>query len=98
MRQFMAHTRFRQELTEEFISLMPEQRAMVNSLMRKGIIASYTLSADKSQCWIVMSAKSEIKVIEILADFPLRRFMKTEIHELMFHNSTQLNVPKVWLN
>lgn len=86
------------ELTEEFLSLIPKQRAMVNSLMRKGIIINYTLSSDRTQLWIVMDAESEINVIEILAEFPLIRFMKPEIHELMFHNSIYVDVPKVSLN
>ena len=98
MKQFMVYVRLPDQLTEEFQSLIPKQRAMINSLMRKGIIISYTLSLDRSQLWVVMDAESEINVIEVLAEFPLIHFMKPEIHELMFHNSIYVNVPRVSLN
>lgn len=98
MKQFMICIKLPAELTEKFISLIPEQRAMVNALMRKGIIISYTLSFDRTQLWVVMDAESEVNVIEVLAEFPLIQFMKSEIHEILFHNSIYVNVPKVSLN
>jgi hypothetical protein len=98
MKQFMIYSRLPEVLSEEFISLIPEQRAMVTSLMRKGTIISYSLSADRSQLWVIMDAKSEINVIEVLSEFPLIRFMKPDIQELMFHNSIYVNVPNLSLN
>ena len=98
MKQFMVYVTLPDNPGEEFFSLVPKQRAKINSLMRKGIIISYSLSLDRSQLWIVMDAESEINVIEVLSEFPLIRFMKPEIHELMFHNSIYLNIPKVSLN
>jgi hypothetical protein len=98
MKQFMIYIELPEAYSEEFISLIPKQRAKINSLMRKGIIVSHTLSLDRTQLWVVMDAASETNVIEVLAEFPLIRFMKPEIHELMFHNSIYLNVPKVSLN
>jgi len=98
MKQFMIYVRLPEVMTEEFVSLIPQQRARVNSLMRKGIIISYSLSFDRSQLWIVMDAKSEINVIEVLAELPLMRFMKPEIIELMFHNNIYINVPNLSLN
>ena len=98
MKQYLVYTALPSEFTEEFLSLIPEQRAMVNSLMRKGSILSYSLSADRSQLWIVMEAKSEISIIELLSEFPLIRFMKPEINELIFHNSIYVDIPKVSLN
>jgi muconolactone delta-isomerase len=98
MKQFMAYIKLPDVMTEEFISLIPKQRAKINSLMRKGIIISYTLSSDRSQLWVVLDAESEINVLEVLAGFPLIRFMKPEIHELMFHNSVFVNIPTVSLN
>ena len=98
MKQFMVNVRLPDDFTEEFISLIPKQRAMVNSLMRKGIIISYTLSLDRTLLWIVMETESEINVIEVLSEFPLIRFMKPDIREILFHNSMYVNVPKVSLN
>ena len=98
MKQFMINIKLPDVKTEEFNSLIPQQRAMVNSMMRKGIIISYSLSFDRRQLWIVMDAKSEINVIEVLAELPLMRFMKPEIIELLFHNNIYINVPNLSLN
>jgi hypothetical protein len=98
MKQFMIHIQLPAELSEEFVALIPDQRATINGLMRKGIIISYTLSFDRTQLWVVMDATSKVNVIEVLAEFPLIRFMKPEIHEIMFHNSIYVNVPRVSLN
>ncbi len=98
MKQFLVYIKLPGEFTEEFISLIPKQRAWINSLMRKGIIISYSLSADRTQLWIVMEAMSDINIIEVLSAFPLIRFMKPEINELMFHNSIYVDIPKVSLN
>ncbi len=98
MKQFMIYIKLPDVLTEEFISLVPAQRAKINSLMRKGILISYSLSFDRTQLWVVMDAEAKINVIEVLAEFPLRRFMKPEINELMFHNSIHVNVPNLSLN
>lgn len=98
MKQFMIFIRLPEVKTEEFNSLIPQQRSMVNSLMRKGIIISYSLSLDRTELWVVMDAASEINVIELLSEFPLIRFMKPEINELMFHNSIYVNVPRLSLN
>ena len=98
MKQFMIYIKLPEVKTEEFNSLIPQQRSMVNSLMRKGVIISYSLSLDRTELWVVMDADSEINVIEVLAEFPLIHFMKPEIHELMFHNSIYVNVPSLSLN
>ncbi len=98
MKQFMVYVKLPDHKTEEFLSRIPEQRSTINSLMRNGIILSYMLSLDRTQLWIVMNAESEINVIEVLAEFPLIRFMKPEIHKIMFHNSIYVNVPRVSLN
>ena len=98
MKQFMIYTKLPDVLSEEFLSLVPKQRAMVYSLMRKGTIMSYSLSVDRSQLWVVMDVASEVNVIELLAEFPLIHFMKPEIHELLFHNSIHVNIPNLSLN
>ena len=98
MKQFQITVQLPDEFSEEFISRIPAQRSMVNGLMRKGIILSYSLSMDRSRLWIVMEAESENNVIEILSRFPLIRYMAPEITELLFHNSVYINVPKVSLN
>jgi muconolactone delta-isomerase len=87
MNEYMIIVRFATSFNEEFASLIPEQRAQINRLMEKGIITSYSLSADRGTLWVTLLATS-VEAVEItLRTMPLFKFMRYEIVELMFHNS-----------
>ena len=85
-------------LTEEFVSLIPRQRAHVDTLMNEGIITSYALSKDRSRLWITLGAESNEGVLKILHGFPMIRFFTFEVRELMFHNHAGLIFPQMSLN
>ena len=79
-----------EELTEEFLELIPDQRILTDQLMAQGIIRSYSLSMDRSVLWVVMEATSEFEVMEIIAGMPLCDYMQPYVSELLFHNSTEV--------
>jgi hypothetical protein len=87
MNEYMIVIHFTASLTEEFAALIPEQRAQINKLMEKGIITSYSLSADRGTLWITLLASSEEAVDKTLRMMPLYIFMEYTTAELMFHNS-----------
>jgi len=87
MNEYMIIVRFATSFNEEFASLIPEQRAQINRLMEKGIITSYSLSADRGTLWVTLLATSVEAVEKTLRMMPLYKFMRYEIVELMFHNS-----------
>jgi muconolactone delta-isomerase len=86
------------ELSEEFISLIPEQRKKINDLMDEGKVLQYSLAFNRSQLWVIVSANSETKALDIISTFPLIHFMKPEIFELAFHNSLSNELPKLIMN
>jgi muconolactone delta-isomerase len=86
------------ELTQEFISLIPKQRARVDKLMDEGKILHYSLALDRSQLWVTISAKSENAAMDIISTFPLIHYMKPEIFELAFHNGISTELPKLIMN
>jgi hypothetical protein len=98
LRQFMVEFKLPEVLTEEFISLIPEQRTKVNGLMDAGVILCYTLNVDRTKLWTVIVAKSEMAVMDVLAQFPLITYMKPEISELTFHHQSSLVMPSISLN
>ncbi len=85
--QFMREFNLPNPLTEEMIALIPEQRDKVDELMFEGDILSYALSHDKGRLWIVVEAETEVEAFDIISDLPLTRFLKIDIHPLMFHDS-----------
>jgi muconolactone delta-isomerase len=55
--------------------------------MEKGIITSYSLSADRGTLWVTLLATSLEAVEKTLRMMPLFKFMHYDVVELMFHNS-----------
>ena len=88
MNEYMVTIKFLSFFSEEFVSLIPEQRTQVNDLMEKGIVTSYSLSLDRWTSWITLSAESRENAEKVLRTMPLFKFMRYDISELMFHNNS----------
>ena len=82
----------------EFIKGIPAQRHLVNNLMNEGVIVSYSLCIDREKLWIVMELKSEQEVLDVLAKFPLLKFMRPEVYELAYHDNIHSGFPHLSLN
>ena len=87
MKQYMFIFTLPGELGEEFVSLIPRQRAHINRLLEEGVVRSYTLALDRSKLWAIIEGKSEEEVRKIVDQFPLRKFVEVAIVELAFHNT-----------
>ncbi len=98
MKTFMINIQLKHSFTEEFMQLIPNQRAHISQLMEKGTVLQYSLNAGRTQLWVIMSAPSEEKVMDMLSSFPLIRYMQPEIQELAFHNSVSNELPKIIMN
>lgn len=86
------------QMTEDFMRRIPAQRLKVNEMMEGGKILSYSLSADRQKLWCIFKVESELEVMELIADFPLVKYMDPNIHELMFHNMVAARIPLFSLN
>ena len=82
-----------EKLTEEFMTLIPKQRKVVNRMMVEGTLKSYSLALDRSVLWVIVEADSEFEVMEIIEKMPLSDFMHPFISELLFHNGMEIHSP-----
>lgn len=98
MNTYMVNMQLPVELSTEFIMLIPKQRAHINDLMDRGKVIMYSLSMDRKSLWVIISAKSQKNAEIIISEFPLNRFMKSDIKELAFHNSVSTELPKLIMN
>lgn len=98
MREFMAIIRLPDEFTEDFVQLVPRQRAAINLLMREGTILAYSLSADRSMLWVTIRANSKRETRDIVQSFPMYQYMKETIVELLFHEQANSLIPELSLN
>lgn len=96
--QFLVDFNLPGTLNEEFMDLIPYQRAMVNRLFKDGVLLNYAMSLESSKLWAVFNAHSELEVQAIIADLPLTEFMKYEINMLTFYNSMQPITPDFSMN
>lgn len=98
MDQYLVDIDFPEAPDDEFISLIPSQRTLINTYMHSGIVTSYSLSVDRSKLWVTIVADSEKEVGNILGTFPLVSYMVYSIHKLAFHNTAQFSMPPLSLN
>lgn len=98
MHEFIATIRLPRELTEDFVRRIPQQRTLINQLMRRNIITAYSLSADRRMLWVVVRANDSEEARRVIQSFPLYEFMNETITELMFHEQTATLVPELSLN
>ena len=86
--QFMVDFTMPQDLPEEFVGKIPQQRAAVNRMLSEGKILNYALSLENSRLWVVFSVQSETELIDLIESLPLTRFMKYRVSELTFYNAS----------
>ena len=98
MNTFMVDIMLPENLGEDFMQLIPYQRATINKLMNKGIISNYSLSFDRQRLWIVMNAETVKDVKLKLATFPIYKYIRFRIYSLLFHESNTMATPHFWLN
>lgn len=96
--QFMVDFTLPEVMTDEFISLIPNQRASINELFEEGVLINYALSLEKSKLWAIVTANSEMEVMEYIATLPLSRFMVVEINMLTFFNTKPKHIPEFSMN
>lgn len=98
MKDFVAIITLPNYFTDEFMSLIPRQRAMTDRYMRQGKIISYFLSSDRTKLWITFKANTKSEVHKILTSMPLAKFMNIQIEQLFFHLNSVSDLYQVSLN
>lgn len=98
MYEFMVDINLPVPFTDEFLSLIPRQRAIVNRLMNEGAISGYALSIESGKLWITVIAENEAGARELIESFPIAGNILYKINKLTFHNSINFKVPEFSLN
>jgi muconolactone delta-isomerase len=96
--EYMVDFTMPKDLTEDFLSLIPRQRAMVNQLMSEGKILNYALALETGKLWAVFSVQNEVELLELVHSLPLTDFMKVRTNELTFYNAAHTFTPAFSVN
>lgn len=98
MNQYMVDMELLDFDSDEFLSLIPEQRNHINELMVNGTISSFSVSIERNKVWATFNADSEEEVLGVLDTMPMRRFLQFTIHELALFNVAGNGLPAISLN
>lgn len=95
--QYMVEFDIKYADVETFMTLIPEQRKIVDLYFLDGSLLSYSLNMNRSKLWAVFSVDTENKLLLLIDGLPLTQFMDYNYHELMFHNGLHM-IPSISLN
>ena len=95
---YLVHIILPEVFTASFYNLIPKHRHVVNELLTKRVILSYSLDMERKNVWAFIEASNENEVMDILSTFPIINYVKVEIHELAFHDSANLVLPDLIMN
>lgn len=93
------HVTIQFEMNEEFMTLVPEHRRYINSLIEKGIIDQYVVSMETQRVWITFTAENKSEVDQYLSRSALFKFWTNyEIDELFVFDGKNYRLPRLQYN
>lgn len=95
---YLVHITLPEIFSTKFMSLIPKQRSLINKLLEKNVIRSYSLDMERHNVWAFIDAKSEKEVMDILSSFPIINDVSVNIHELAFYDSAPVGLPELIMN
>lgn len=94
----MVHITLPEVFTAEIYTLLPQQRLLINDLMEKRVILSYSLDMVRKNMWIFMEAKDQKQLMGVLATFPILPHVGIRVHELAYHDAAPVSLPELNMN
>jgi hypothetical protein len=96
---FLVHIELPEVFTTRFMALIPKHRSIINQLLEKRILLSYSLDMERQNVWAFFDAKDEQEVMDILSTLPIIKEVKiNKISELAFYDSAPIGLPDLIMN
>lgn len=95
---FLVHLTLPEIFTPKFAALIPRHRSLINELLDKRIILSYSLDMERQNVWAFVSAKNESELMDIISAFPIIKEVKVDIKELAFYDASPIGLPELIMN
>jgi hypothetical protein len=86
------------EMDDQFMTLVPPHRVLINNLIEKNIIDSYAVSLETQRSWITINATSKAEAKKILSKSPLYKYWTIEIDDIYVYDGQIYRLPALQLN
>jgi hypothetical protein len=96
-KKFMVEFAVPHVFTQDMSDTIPEQQKAVDEYFLEGKLLSYTLAKDRHKLWAIFVSPSEDKLIVLIDNLPMTKFLKYDYHEVLFHEMVSL-IPALSLN
>jgi muconolactone delta-isomerase len=96
--QYMVEFKLPEQISQEFMSRIPDQRKVVNRYFRQGKMKTYALSLESSKMWAIFNVHTELELMELLAELPLTTLVDLDISCLTIYNMPSAIHPEFSLN
>ena len=95
---YLVHMTLPEVFTAEIYEILPQQRALISSLMEERVILSYSLDMARKNVWAFVEARDQKHLKSILATFPIIAHVGINIHELAYHDGAPISLPDLIMN
>jgi len=95
---YLVHIQLPEVFTSQFYDLIPKQRQLINSLLKRRIVLSYSLDMDRKNLWVFFETKNREELNSILNLFPIIKNVTVSVRELAFYDSAPVNMPDPIMN
>jgi hypothetical protein len=95
---FLVHISLPDTFTKELYDLIPRQKELLNTLLERRVVLSYSLDMERKNMWVFFEVKDREELGQILSEFPAIRNIRVTIHEMAFYDSAPLPMPDPIMN
>lgn len=85
-------------MDDDFMSLIPEHREYISSLIQKGVIDQYLVSMESQRVWITFTAEKKEDIEQYLRKSPIHRYWTYDIDELFLIDGQHYRLPALQMN
>lgn len=96
MKKFQVTIHF--DMDDDFMSLIPQHREYISSLIQKGVVDQYLVSMETQRVWITFTAEKKEDVEQHLRKSPIYRYWTYEIDELFLIDGQHYRLPALQMN
>jgi hypothetical protein len=96
MKKFQATIHF--HMDDDFMSLIPEHREYISTLIQQGVIDQYLVSMESQRVWITFTAEKKEDVEQYLRKSPIHRYWTYDIDELFLIDGQHYRLPALQMN